>query len=92
MFAEQIYVFSSDGDLIALPAGATVLDMAYALGEDVGDHCIGGKIGHRLVKPAYVLESGDPVEILTVRAMAPEEKWLGWCVTAHARNIIKSRI
>lgn len=92
IFAEQIYVFSSEGDLIALPAGATVLDMAYALGENVGDHCIGGKIGHRLVKPSYVLESGDPVEILTVRAMAPEEKWLGWCVTAHARNIIKSRI
>ncbi|MDE6552531.1 MAG: HD domain-containing protein [Muribaculaceae bacterium] len=92
IFAKQIYVFTPDGDLIELPSGATVLDMAYAAGDWLGDHCIGGKIGRKLVGPEHQLESGDLVEIITVRRVAPEESWLAKCVTAHARNIIKSRL
>lgn len=92
IFAEQIYVFTPDGDLVGLPARATVLDMAYAVDENIGDHCIGGKINRRLVNPDHSLESGDLVEIITVKCVSPEEKWLGMCVTAHARNIIKSRL
>ncbi|MDE7347966.1 MAG: HD domain-containing protein [Muribaculaceae bacterium] len=92
IFAKQIYVFTPDGDLIEIPSGATVLDMAYAAGDWLGDHCIGGKIGRRLVGPEHPLESGDLVEIITVRCIAPEETWLSKCVTAHARNIIKSRL
>ena len=92
IFAEQIYVFTPDGDLVGLPSGATVLDMAYAVDERLGDRCIGGKIDRRLVGPEHQLESGDLVEIITVRSVAPEEDWLLKCVTAHARNIIKSRL
>lgn len=92
IFAEQIYVFTPKGDLVGLPAGATVLDMAYAVDETLGDHCIGGKINRRLVNPDYTLESGDLVEIITVNCVYPDEKWLGQCVTAHARNVIKSKL
>lgn len=92
IFAKQIYVFTPDGDLVELPAGATVLDMAYAVSEKIGDHCIGGKINRRLVNSDYQLESGDLVEIITVKCVSPNEKWLSQCVTAHARNIIKSRL
>ncbi|MDE5841048.1 MAG: HD domain-containing protein [Muribaculaceae bacterium] len=92
IFAEQIYVFTPAGDLVGLPAGATVLDFAYAVDEYLGDHCIGGKINRQLVNPGYVLESGDLVEIITVKSVAPSESWLSECVTAHARNIIKSRL
>lgn len=92
IFAKQIYVFTPDGDLVELPAGATVLDMAYAVDDNLGDHCIGGKINHRLVKPDYSLDSGDLVEIITVKCVSPDENWLTLCVTAHARNIIKTRL
>ena len=92
IFAKQIYVFTPDGDLFALPAGATVLDFAYAVHESLGDHCIGGKINRSLVNPDHPLDSGDLVEIITVKCVAPEENWLGKCVTAHARNIIKSKL
>lgn len=92
IFAKQIYVFTPDGDLIGIPSGATVLDMAYAADDWLGDHCIGGKIGRRLVGSEHPLESGDLVEIITVRCVSPEESWLAKCVTAHARNIIKSRL
>ncbi|MDE6290240.1 MAG: HD domain-containing protein [Muribaculaceae bacterium] len=92
IFAKQIYVFTPEGDLIGIPSGATVLDMAYAVDERIGDRCVGGKIDHRLVAPGYPLESGDLVEIITVGCVAPDESWLANCVTAHARNIIKSRL
>lgn len=92
IFAKQIYVFTPGGDLIGLPTGATVLDMAYAVGRDVGNQCIGGKINHRLVDPEHVLSSSDLVEIITVKCVRPEKKWLDKCVTAHARNEIKNQI
>lgn len=92
IFAKQIYVFTPKGDLIGLPSGATVLDMAYAIHTEIGNHCIGGKINRKLVHPSYMLESGDLVEILTVKCAEPEEKWLGMCVTAHARNVIRRKV
>lgn len=92
IFAKQIYVFTPDGDLVGLPSGATVLDFAYAVDDRLGDRCVGGKIDRRLVGPDYPLESGDLVEVISVRCVAPEETWLTMCVTAHARNTIKSRL
>lgn len=92
IFAKQIYVFTPKGDLVGLPSGATVLDMAYAIHTDLGNHCIGGKINRRLFGPSHVLESGDLVEILTVECAAPAPDWLSMCVTAHAKNIIKKRM
>lgn len=92
IFAKQIYVFTPAGDLISLPAGATVLDMAYAIHSDIGNHCIGGKINRKLFHPEHILDSGDLVEILTVNCQTPDPEWLAKCITAHARNIIKSKI
>ncbi|MCM1490237.1 MAG: HD domain-containing protein [Muribaculum sp.] len=92
IFAKQIYVFTPKGDLISLPSGATVLDMAYAIHTDLGNHCIGGKINRKLFHPDHTLESGDLVEILNVKCVSPDKKWLGMCVTAHARNAINSAI
>lgn len=92
IFAEKIYVFTPNGDLIPLPTRATVLDMAYAVSETLGDHCTGGKIGNRPAGPDQVLESGDVVEVVTDRNVGPDETWLSKCITAHARNIIKSRL
>lgn len=91
ILAKQIYVFTPKGDLIGLPSGATVLDMAYAIHSDIGNHCIGGKINHKLFSPDHELESGDLVEIITVGCVAPERSWLAMCKTAHARNIIKKQ-
>lgn len=92
LFAKKIYVFTPKGDLKGLPTGATLLDMAYAIHTSVGDHCAGGKVNRRLVDPEYLLESGDLVEIITVGCVHPERDWLDKCVTAHARNRIKSQL
>ena len=68
-----------------MPQGATSLDFAYALHTDVGNHCIGAKVNHRLVPLSHPLASGDQVEILTSRSQEPQAEWLNFVTTAKAR-------
>ena len=89
LFAREIYVFTPRGDLITLPAKATVLDMAFAIHTELGLHCLAGKINHRLVPLSYELDSGDQVEIITSKSQKPVTQWLEYCKTAKAQNCIR---
>lgn len=89
LFASEIYVFTPKGDLITLPVGSTVLDMAFAIHTELGTHCIAGKVNHRLVPLNHVLGSGDQVEILSSASQTPKREWLGFCNTAKARNNLR---
>ena len=89
LFATEIYVFTPKGDLRTLPAGATVLDLAFAIHSELGMHCMAGKINHRLVPLSHPLESGDQVEIITSDAQEPKPEWLKSCHTAKAQNRIR---
>ena len=64
LFAPDIYVLTPKGDVVNLPAGATVRDMAYAIHSDIGRGCLAAQIGHRLVGPGHKLQSGDCVKII----------------------------
>ena len=90
LFASEIYVFTPKGDLIRLPAGSSVLDMAFAIHTHLGRQCIAGKIHHRLVPFSYRLESGDQVEIITSANQHPTEEWLQHCKTAKAQNRVRA--
>lgn len=92
LFASEIYVFTPKGDLITLPAGATVLDMAFAIHTQVGLKCIAGKIAHRLVPLGHKLESGDQVEIITSDSQKPQMEWLEYCHTAKAKNRLRAML
>lgn len=90
LFSADIYVFTPKGDLFTLPQGATVLDMAFAIHTQVGEHCVAGKIQHKLLPMDHRLSSGDQVEIITSKAQKPERSWLDRCKTAKARNYLRS--
>ncbi len=90
LFSADIYVFTPKGDLITLPSGATVLDMAFAIHTQVGKHCVAGKISHKMVSREHTLSSGDQVEIITSESQKPEEDWLNCCKTAKAQNCLRS--
>ncbi len=92
LFAEEIYVFSPKGDMYSLPAGATVLDFAYAIHSDLGNHAIGANLNRRLVAIDHKLRSGDQVEIITSRIQEPQEDWFKNVVTARAKTGIKNAI
>lgn len=90
LFASEIYVFTPKGDLVTLPAGASVLDMAFAIHSHLGRHCIAGKINHRLLPLSHKLGSGDQVEIITSSSQSPTLDWLQYCKTAKAQNRIRA--
>ncbi|MBU6157668.1 MAG: RelA/SpoT family protein [Bacteroidetes bacterium] len=90
--AEEIYVYTPKGDVKMLPVGATALDFAFHVHSDVGSHCIGAKVNHKLVPIAHKLRSGDQVEIITSSKQKPGEDWLNIVVTAKARNRIKDAL
>lgn len=91
-FSPQIYVFTPKEELIALPAGATVADMAYAVHSDLGQHCVAGKVNRRLYPISHPLSSGDKVEIITSRTQEPQKEWLDFCVTPRARAHIRAAL
>lgn len=89
---DEVFVFTPKGDLFKLPAGATVLDFAYAIHTKVGNMCIGARIGNRNVTIRQKLASGDQVEILTNNNQTPKQDWLNIVTTSRARNKIKQSL
>lgn len=89
LFSSEIYVFTPRGDLITLPSGATVLDLAYAIHSKLGASCMAGKIAHRLVPLSHQLESGDQVEIISSESQRPQPEWLEFCHTAKAKAKVR---
>ncbi|MDR0732808.1 MAG: RelA/SpoT family protein [Dysgonamonadaceae bacterium] len=92
LYASEIFVFTPKGEIKTLPQGATALDFGYEIHTNVGDHCIGAKVNHRLVPMSHQLNSGDQVEILTSRSQSPFPEWLGFVTTAKAKTKIESSL
>lgn len=90
LYSREIYVFTPKGDLLALPSGSTVLDMAFAIHSYLGLHCLAGKINRKLVDPGHQLESGDQVEIISAEKSCPTPALLEMCHTAKARHRLRS--
>ncbi len=92
LFAEEIFVFTPQGEMRTLPFGATALDFAFDIHTKVGEKCIGAKVNHKLVPLSHQVKSGDQVEILTSVKQTPKEDWLGYVITARAKSKIKNAL
>lgn len=90
--AEEIYVYTPKGEVKMLPTGSTALDFAFSIHSAIGSKCIGAKVHHKLVPISHKLRSGDQIEIITSNKQKPSEDWLGFVVTAKARNKIKDAL
>jgi GTP pyrophosphokinase len=91
-FKDTVFCFTPKGKLIELPAGSTILDFAYRIHTDIGDHCRGGKV-HGVIQPlTYKLKNGDQVEIITRPNATPSRDWLhdsSYAATNAARSKIR---
>jgi GTP pyrophosphokinase len=92
LFNDEIMVFTPKGEMRNLPAGATALDFAFDIHSQIGRHCIGAKVNHKLVPMSQVLRNGDQVEIITSRKQQPKQDWLNYVMTASARHKIKQAL
>lgn len=89
LFPEEVYVFTPNGDVKELPAGASPVDFAYAIHTDVGSRCVGARINGKLCPLRTELQNGDSVEVMTSNSQHPSKDWLSFVKTSKARNKIR---
>lgn len=89
LFPDAVYVFTPRGQIMALPSGTTVVDFAYAIHSDVGDHTVAAQVNHQLVPLRTELKNGDVVEIMTAPEATPNPAWLGFVRSGRARSKIR---
>ena len=86
---DRVYVFTRDGHVVDLPAGATPVDFAYRVHTEIGNRCRGAKVSGRIVPLTYTLKTGDQIDVLTAGNVSPSRDWLnpemGYVTTSRAR-------
>ena len=88
--AEEIYVFTPDGSVRALPKDSGPIDFAYEIHTKVGERATGAKVNGRMVPLTTKLKTGDQVEIITsANSFGPSRDWIGLVKTSKARNKIR---
>lgn len=89
LYSEDISVFSPRGDVYTLPQGAVVLDFAYAVHSEVGDHAKGAYINKEKSSLLTVLKNGDIIRIVTAEKPIPRCSWLDAVKTSRAKSHIR---
>ncbi len=88
-FADEVFVFTPDGDVVNLPEGSTPIDFAYRIHSQVGNTCVGAKISGRIVPLTYKLKSGDIVSVITNPNSGPSLDWLNIVKSPQAKKKIQ---
>jgi GTP diphosphokinase / guanosine-3',5'-bis(diphosphate) 3'-diphosphatase len=91
LFSSEIFVFTPKGDIKTMAANSTALDFAFELHSEIGLHCIGAKVNHKLVPMSHILKSGDQVEILTSNNQTPKYEWLNYVTSGRAQARLRAR-
>lgn len=90
LFSDKVYVYTTKGEVIELPKGATVIDFAYHIHSDIGNQMVGAIVNDKEVNLDYVLQNKDRVRIITdILSFGPREEWLDKVQTTTAKRKIK---
>jgi len=93
MFSDRIFVFTPRGDVIDLPEHSTPIDLAYAIHSEIGNKAVQTRINGEIASLDTPLKSGDLCEIIVDRnRQLPNEDWLNFVKTRHAREKIKDAL
>ncbi len=92
LFPDAVYVFTPKSKIMALPRGATVMDFAYAIHSDVGNHTVSARINGEQRPLRTELANGDVVEIITAESAEPNPAWLSFVKTGRARSKIRHHL
>lgn len=90
VLSDEVYVFTPDGKPMVLGSDSTIIDFAYAVHTEVGNHCVGGMINGRIVPLGTKLHNGDMVKVLTSPNGSPSRDWLKIVSSARTRAKIRS--
>lgn len=91
-FSERIFVFTPKGDVIDLPLGSSVIDFAYNIHSDIGNHMASAMVNHKIASLHTVLKNCDQIEIVTKKSAKPHRKWLDYAKTSIAKKFIRTAL
>ena len=89
LYEDEVFVFTPKGELMKFPKGATVLDFAYRIHSNIGNHCTGARINNKVVTFRHVLQNGDQVEIMTASNQKPKQDWLNIVKTSRGKAKVR---
>jgi len=93
-FNDRVFVFTPKGDIIDLPEDSSVIDFAYAIHTDIGNHAQGSTINGKNAALNTKLKNNDIVEVQVNKNAKPSSKWLDYAKTSlakkHVNNYLKS--
>lgn len=90
--SDTVFCITPQGKIVSLPKGATVLDFAYLIHSDIGNHACGAKINDKSVPLKTVIENGDQIEIVTDSKSFPQESWSSFLITMKAKSALKKAL
>lgn len=88
---KELFVLTPRGKVINLPMGSTVIDFAYFIHTDLGNHLVGAKVNRKMVPITHKLRTGEIVEVISSKdpKKGPSRDWLNFVKTGEARSKIK---
>ena len=92
LYANEIFVFTPQGDLKSLPKGATPIDFAFSIHSEIGKKTRGARVNGKIVPLNFELNSGDQVGIITSETAKPNASWLDFVITSKARSSIRTAL
>ncbi len=90
LFANEVYVFTPEGDVKAFPRGATPVDFAYTIHTDLGHECVGARVNGTQVSLRYAMQNGDIIEIQRQKGSKPKPDWLKFVKSGRAATKIRA--
>jgi len=92
--SKHIYILTPTNEVVTLRQGSTPLDFAYQIHTELGHRCRGAKVNGRIQPLSRVLNTGDKVEVLTIKNGEPSRNWLnpnlGYLTSSSARNKVRN--
>ncbi len=92
LFPSEVFVFTPQGDIIQLPYKSSVVDFAYAVHTNIGNHMLSAKVDQISAPISSELKSGQTIEIITDKKAKPKPSWLQIAITAKAKSSIKLQL
>ena len=93
LFSDMIYVYDTKGKIIELPKRSTPIDLAYKLGDTIGNNMVDVLVNDKRVPLDYILKTKDRVKILTNNtSLGPNTSWIEMAHTDFAREKIRKKL
>jgi GTP pyrophosphokinase len=89
LVTDQVFIYTPTNEVYELPKGSSVLDFAYKVHSELGNHCIASTVNGKTRPISFKLRNHDVVQVMTSDTQLPKEDWLDFIISSKASKQIK---